>query len=257
VEFVIGKRGNPIKAEHLGKNTAKKQNPAPKPAPKKKPAPKPSLSIQDQKKDGKIQPLKVALVGGANVGKTTIIQAYHTGEFVKAHEPTVGAAFVSKQCSFTAPNGLEIPISMNIWDTAGQDRYYSMMPLYTKRSRAICFVFDLTRPATLENVLKRLAWIEESHPDLAMTLLVGNKRELDSARKLTQQQAGAAARHFDCYYELSATDIYAVQALFRDMRTRTLNKLWTLGNFQNSEHSVLNLGAAPACNTAENEGGCC
>lgn len=41
---------------------------------------------------------------------------------------------------------------LQMWDTAGQERYRSLIPTYLKNAHLVVFVFDVTKPATMENI---------------------------------------------------------------------------------------------------------
>jgi len=53
----------------------------------------------------------------------------------------MGACFQRYECSL--PDGKSV--SMDIWDTAGQEKYRSLLVLYYKNSDVIIMVFDVTR----------------------------------------------------------------------------------------------------------------
>lgn len=69
------------------------------------------------------------VVGDSGVGKSSILLRYSNDEFDEFSEPTLGAAFVSK--TEFIDNKL---IKFQIWDTAGQEKYQSIAPIYYKRT---------------------------------------------------------------------------------------------------------------------------
>lgn len=81
--------------------------------------------------------LKIVMLGGTNVGKTSIVQRYIKGEFKVTPEPTLGVSFFSQRLILNNTNVL-----MEIWDTAGQERYRSLVPMYYRNSDIIIIVYD-------------------------------------------------------------------------------------------------------------------
>ena len=106
-----------------------------------------------------LQPLvRTAIVGSCGIGKTSLIQSFMSpngGDTLPATTPTIGAAVVNHLYTPTIPlssnNGLEeledpIIIRHTIWDTAGQESYKSLVPLYTRN----CDILIIAFPANIE-----------------------------------------------------------------------------------------------------------
>ena len=68
--------------------------------------------------------------------------------FKKTHEPTLAGAYQEKKVK--TKNGEEI--QLNIWDTAGDERFRSIMPLYYRDAQIALLVFDLTDPESFKGV---------------------------------------------------------------------------------------------------------
>ena len=98
---------------------------------------------------------KVVLLGDTNVGKTSILTRISKDQFRTDLQPTIGPHFVSKV--FKLPNSTE-EIKLQIWDTAGQEKYRSLTPMYYRDACAAICVFDITQKNTLENAE---SWIKE------------------------------------------------------------------------------------------------
>ena len=58
---------------------------------------------------------KIVILGDSNVGKTCLLQQFVNKQFSMSYKATVGADFLSKEISVD-----EEPITLQIWDTAGQ-----------------------------------------------------------------------------------------------------------------------------------------
>jgi Ras-related protein Rab-6A len=127
-------------------------------------------------------PNKVVFIGNTNVGKTAIINvAMNQGIDAR---PTVGA--LSHAVSLKTGN--RIPVSVNLWDTAGQEIYNSMVPCYVASAVLVVVVMDLSEP-NFENLPK---WINiAGDRDNTNLILVQNKLDLvtPAAAKFAREEA--------------------------------------------------------------------
>ena len=87
----------------------------------------------------KVLNYKLVLLGDSAVGKSCISNRFVNDNFYDFQEPTIGAAFSTKEFVFN-----EKKIKYEIWDTAGQERYRSLAPMYYRGARAAVIVFDIT-----------------------------------------------------------------------------------------------------------------
>ena len=67
------------------------------------------------------------ILGDSGVGKTSILFRYIFDKFEKENLPTLGASFKSK--IITVPESGE-DIKLNLWDTAGQEKFKSLTRMY-------------------------------------------------------------------------------------------------------------------------------
>jgi len=62
------------------------------------------------------------------------------------------------------------------YDTAGQEKYMSMVRLYLRNSCACILVYDITRPSTLDRLEEFIRIVDETCPE-AVKIIVGNKAD--------------------------------------------------------------------------------
>ena len=110
-----------------------------------------------QKPSAAKKAVKLVLCGNAAVGKTSITMRYKEGVFKKVHEPTLAGAYQEKK--IRTKTGEEI--QLNIWDTAGDERFRSIMPLYYRDAEIALLVFDLTDPESFKGIDYWLGELEE------------------------------------------------------------------------------------------------
>ena len=121
---------------------------------------------------------KVVLLGETSVGKTSIMNRIIYGCFGEYNGPTIGAAFFSKKFKYN--NGL---IKLDFWDTAGHERYNSLVPIYYKHAKVIIFVVDISSinkyNESIQKVKFYLHQIKKYREcDNSKIILVGNKVDL-------------------------------------------------------------------------------
>ncbi|OHT06836.1 GTP-binding protein YPT6 [Tritrichomonas foetus] len=123
-------------------------------------------------KDNDIPEFKIVFVGNESVGKTCIINRFYNNIFSDQQQPTVGAAFVSKE--ITTKYGRAY---LHLWDTAGQERYRCLVPMYARGATVVVIVFDLKQKETFEEIPE---WIEKVKDiaDGSHIVIVGNKVDL-------------------------------------------------------------------------------
>ncbi len=158
-----------------------------------------------------------------SVGKTSLMKQYVHNSFTPQYKATIGADFLSKEIISE-----EKLITMQIWDTAGQEKFQSVQGVFYKGSDACMLVFDLTSPPSFQNIHK---WKEEfllhsntANPDTFPFVLVGNKADLAEERKITSAKALQWCKENKGipYYETSAKTAEKVREAFEDLAKRAL-----------------------------------
>ena len=120
--------------------------------------------------------IKVTIIGDCNVGKTSIIDKYFNYKNnldEKANNCTIGAVYWTLDKIIDNEK-----IKINIWDTAGQEKYNSLIPMYTRSCDILLLTFDLTDKKTLFNLKK---WYDISVSKFKMKyIIVGNKSDKEN-----------------------------------------------------------------------------
>ena len=92
---------------------------------------------------------KVVLLGDSGVGKTCIISRYISGAFDQNSPTTNGASYASKIITL---DNLAKTISLDIWDTAGQEKYKSLTKFFYKDAKVAILVYDITQKESYNNL---------------------------------------------------------------------------------------------------------
>ena len=121
--------------------------------------------------------IKVLLVGNSSVGKTSIMLRYLDNFFVENFLPTVGIDFKTKMIGHNGRN-----IKVNLWDTAGQEKFRTLTTSYYKGANAVLFVFDITER---DSFFQLKEWMTETKKHVGndfVGIVVGNKLDMDFKR---------------------------------------------------------------------------
>ena len=147
---------------------------------------------------------KVILLGDSTVGKTCFLLRYCDKTFQEAHLSTIGLDYRLK--NMTLQNGKKI--KLQIWDTAGQDRFRSINKNYYKGANGIIVIYDVINLQTYENVKMWISQIrEEANPNVVI-YLVGNKSDAPEKERIVKTEDGQKiADEFNLtFFETSAKD---------------------------------------------------
>ena len=103
---------------------------------------------------------------------------------------------------------------MQIWDSAGQEKYRAISKQYYKKANGIILLYDVTSRESFQNIKQ---WIKDINNNITMKpflILVGNKIDLE--RKVTQQEGEELAQKYNVlYFETSAATGKGIEETFQ------------------------------------------
>ena len=85
--------------------------------------------------------VKVVVIGDGAVGKTCMLITYTKKTFPEEYVPTIFDNYSVE----IAKNDGSGSVVMDLWDTAGQEKYRSLAPMYYRGAAAAVIVYDITR----------------------------------------------------------------------------------------------------------------
>ncbi|KAH3761251.1 rab family small GTPase [Pelomyxa schiedti] len=95
---------------------------------------------------------------------------------------------------------------MEIFDTAGHERFHTLTAHYVRGAGGALLAFDLTKQKTFDNVRFWYTYLQRNAPD-ALIVLIGTKCDLSAEITVTRAQAEEYAKSINVpYFECSAKD---------------------------------------------------
>jgi small GTP-binding protein len=162
--------------------------------------------------------MKVVLVGDSQVGKTCIVTHLVSGTFRDSMPATIGAAFQTHTLSTTKGT-----VTLQIWDTAGQEKYRALAPMYYRSAEVALLVFDVTNRDSFDALEQWVHELSEKAPPFLQVVIAANKIDLKEDRVVSREiaQRFAERHNVKMYAEVSAKTGEGIVELFSSIAVMT------------------------------------
>eukprot|EP00703_Trepomonas_sp_PC1_P002813 JAP93793.1 Rab1a [Trepomonas sp. PC1] len=178
---------------------------------------------------------KVLIIGDSNVGKSSILVRYADDEFYSEYISTIGVDYRIK--SLTVNNQLQRPIQIKIqvWDTAGQEKFDNIARTYYRGTHGIFLVFDVSNRDSFQNIQK---WLQKVAGINAIKILIGAKIDLKRIVKKEEAEEFANSQGMK-YIETSSKTGDNIQEAFLELGRGMLGEIQTDFEDQLSQEQIL------------------
>ena len=133
---------------------------------------------------------------------------------------SIGVDFKTKQIEFN-----DKLIKLQIWDTAGHEKFRTITTSYYKSAHAIIVLYDITEESSCEHIKNWIIDIDKFAKQGVLKILVGNKKDLEEKRKVTKEAGENCANKYGIsFFEVSAKDNINIEELFLDITKSLLEK---------------------------------
>ena len=149
---------------------------------------------------------KIIFVGDAATGKTSIINRIIDNPFNEIYEISIGIDFMSKNIRFRGQN-----TKIQIWDSAGQEKYKGLIPSYIRNSSLVFLVYDVSRKESFDNIINWINFVRNI--EKTIMVLCGNK--IDLTREVEKSEGEELAKKEGLlFFECSAKTNENIKYMF-------------------------------------------
>jgi small GTP-binding protein len=131
---------------------------------------------------------KVVMLGDSGVGKTALVNRISEGVFTDSHVPTVGSQFIALPLDLGGRK-----LTLELWDTAGQEVYRSLVGFYTREAKGAFLCFDVTNESSFQGLPEWIKFVNEQAGGVKV-IIFANKIDLDAQRVVSSDTIRDFAR---------------------------------------------------------------
>jgi small GTP-binding protein len=179
---------------------------------------------------------KLILVGETNVGKTSLLRQYVDHLFSEEKVTTIGYDTMHKE--------LELPegkISLQIWDTCGQEQFRTVNQLFVKNSKMALLVYDITNYKTFEE-LKNFwySYVTSAVGKEIIFGIAGNKSDLYENEQVKVSDAQQFANEIGAVFkETTAKNYEAITSLIEEMSSKYIQQSSNENKNENENEKIV------------------
>ena len=154
--------------------------------------------------------LKLIVVGNQGSGKSCILNRFINDSFDENYQATIGLDFHSKNVTIHNQD-----IRLILYDTAGQEKFRSLIPMYIREAQIILLIYDITNKESFDSIPKWLKEISDIKNDDIILVLIGNKIDLEKERVISFEEGKKFAdENKFLFQEVSAKSGQNIENLF-------------------------------------------
>lgn len=157
-----------------------------------------SVSSPEDTKIKYDEEIKIIVLGETGVGKTNIIVRYNDGQFDSNSSPSNNSTFITKYYTF----GNKI-YRINVWDTAGHEKYHSLAKIFIKDSQIALLVYAINDYNSFQKLDFWYNIIKDACNNIIIAI-IGNKIDLFEEEKVGKNEAKAKAEEYNGIFGLTS-----------------------------------------------------
>lgn len=188
---------------------------------------------------------KVILIGNAGVGKSCLLLRFSDNTFNENYYSTIGVDFKIK--TITLENSKVV--KLQIYDTAGQERFHTITSSYYHAADGIGIVYDVTNKDSFDAVNVWLNDVEKLAKPEVCKVLIGNKCDLMTTKIISNDQGFDLAKAFGIpFLETSAKTAENVDNVFYQMAVEMVKRK-EQNKFNDANNEAVKLQGKPVQNS--------
>ena len=169
---------------------------------------------------------KLIFLGDQHVGKSCILNRFWNDTFTEEYQATIGLDFQSKNVQIDNQD-----IHLLLYDTAGQEKFRALIPMYTRDANIILLVYDVTSKESFTHLSGWLKDLTNVKKENVIFAVVGNKTDLgnkiyliDTRQVTTEEGKKFAEEKNFMFAEVSAKTGDGIKKLFDVILKEMLKK---------------------------------
>ena len=163
--------------------------------------------------------VKLLILGDSGLGKSSILLRYTDDKFNHSHITTIGLDFKSKTIEIEGKQ-----LELQIWDTAGHEKYRVITHTYYQGSSGIILAFDCSDQKSFDNVSKWVDQIRNNINDDIPKVLIACKVDRPD-RKIPRSDGETLAATLKLqYFETSAKNNLGIDETFEYLARQCLDR---------------------------------
>ena len=127
--------------------------------------------------------LKLIVVGNQSTGKSCILNRFVNETFEENYQATIGLDFQSKNITIHDQD-----VRLILYDTAGQEKFRSLIPMYIREAQIILFIYDVSDKESFDSIPRWIQDVLDVKNTDPVLVLIGNKIDLEKERKVTYEE---------------------------------------------------------------------
>jgi len=149
--------------------------------------------------------IKVILLGDSSVGKSSIIERLKSDSFNSNQSATISLEHHNLIIKINSSI-----VRMQIWDTAGQEKFDAIASTYYKSADVVIFVYSINMRDSFDRVSQWANQVDEnsSIDEQQIRILIGNKTDLNDERVVSTEEGKDLSKKIGCvhFVEISCLD---------------------------------------------------
>ena len=179
-----------------------------------------------------ISKYKLIFLGDATVGKSCILNRFMNDTFTEEYQATIGLDYQAKNVQIDNQN-----IYLLLYDYSGQERFRSLIPMYTRDANIILLVYDVTSKVSFLHLSGWFKDLTNVKKEEVIFAVVGNKTDLNDGRKVSAEEGKKFAdKHNFIFAEVSAKTGEGIQDLFEKQIYPSIKKKFNFDGEKNIEN---------------------
>lgn len=159
---------------------------------------------------------KILLIGDSGVGKTAILCQYCDQIFSEDTSSTIGVDYRTRKVILNDQS-----VILQLWDTAGQEKFRNITTSYYRGSQGILIVYDSSNSETLQQVSYWISELKKENVD-GVVFLVGNKSDL--VETLSKEMEDIVKTVNLPHFRVSAKTADGIEDLFLELVRKIMDK---------------------------------